>query len=197
MNPTHVQLMLNHIPVLGAVFGLALLTFALWRKSEELRKAALGTFLVAALVAVPAYLTGEPAEDSVESLPGASASAINMPTGPAPTTKTSVCCGRIKSRSSGCSYQSRAAMNWLMKSWRTFTFGWRLLVTNSWKPNLKRRRGATMGTLMHQSAVSPSSVAYGCTFIGSCHGRTCSSAALVATTKVNNHAAKSVRFSAT
>ncbi len=70
MNPTHLHLMLNHIPILGIVFGLALLAYALWRKSEEIKKAALGTFLVAALVAVPAYLTGEPSEDSVKSLPG-------------------------------------------------------------------------------------------------------------------------------
>ena len=62
MNATHLHLMLNHIPVLGTVFGLGLLVFALWRKSEELKKAALGIFLIVALLAVPVYLTGEPAE---------------------------------------------------------------------------------------------------------------------------------------
>lgn len=72
MNTTHLHLVLNHIPVLGSAFGLALLIFALWRRSEELKKAALGVFVIVALLAVPAYLTGEPAEDVAEPLPGVS-----------------------------------------------------------------------------------------------------------------------------
>ena len=37
MNATHLQLMLNHLPVLGSAFGLVLLIFGLWRKSDELK----------------------------------------------------------------------------------------------------------------------------------------------------------------
>jgi hypothetical protein len=48
------------------------LVFALLRKSDELKKATLGFFLVTALFSVPAYLTGEPAEDVVEPLRGVS-----------------------------------------------------------------------------------------------------------------------------
>ena len=70
MNTVHLHLILNHIPVLGTVFGLVLLLFGLWRRSEELKKAALGTFVIVALLGVPAYLTGEPAEEGVKSLPG-------------------------------------------------------------------------------------------------------------------------------
>lgn len=72
MNATHLHLLLNHIPVLGAAFGLGLSVFALWQKSDELKKAALGVFLIIALLAVPVYLTGEPAEGAVKSLPGVS-----------------------------------------------------------------------------------------------------------------------------
>ncbi|MBI3849934.1 MAG: hypothetical protein HY298_06540 [Verrucomicrobia bacterium] len=72
MNATHLHLLLNHIPVLGTVFGLGLLVFALWQKSDELKKAALGAFLIVALLAVPAYLTGEPAEEVAKPLPGVS-----------------------------------------------------------------------------------------------------------------------------
>lgn len=68
MNATHLHLILNHIPVLGTAFGLGLLLFGLWRKSDELKKAALGVFVIVALAAVPVYLTGEPAEDGVKSL---------------------------------------------------------------------------------------------------------------------------------
>ncbi len=78
MNATHLHLMLNHLPVLGTAFGLGLLLFSLWRKSTELKKAALGVFVIVALAAVPVYLTGEPAEDGVESLPGVSKSIMEQ-----------------------------------------------------------------------------------------------------------------------
>ncbi len=78
MNATHLHLLLNHAPVLGTVFGLALLAFALWRKSEELKKTALGVFVIFALLAVPVYLTGEPAEHVAKQLPGASKPAIEQ-----------------------------------------------------------------------------------------------------------------------
>jgi DMSO reductase anchor subunit len=68
--------MLNHVPVLGTIFGLALLAFALVRKDQGAAKTALGVFVIAALLAVPVYLTGEPSEEVVESLPGVSESFI-------------------------------------------------------------------------------------------------------------------------
>ena len=76
MNGAHLHLLINHIPVLGTFFGLALLAFAAWKRSDELRKAALGTFVIAALAAVTTYLTGEPAEDGVKGLPGVIAALI-------------------------------------------------------------------------------------------------------------------------
>jgi hypothetical protein len=72
MNLTHLHLMLNHAPILGMLFGLGLLGFGLWRKSMDNQKAALGILVLAALLAVPVFLTGEPAEDAVENLPGVS-----------------------------------------------------------------------------------------------------------------------------
>jgi hypothetical protein len=76
MNLTHLHLLLNHLPVLGSVFGLGLLLFGLWRRSADIWKASLGVFVLAALAAVPVYLTGEPAEDGVERLAGVSKAAI-------------------------------------------------------------------------------------------------------------------------
>ena len=72
MNAIHVHLMLTHVPVLGTVFGLGLLLVALWRRSDEVKKVALGVFVLAALFAVPVYLTGEPAEDGVNPTSGSS-----------------------------------------------------------------------------------------------------------------------------
>lgn len=70
MNAAHFHLLLNHLPVIGTIFGLLLLLFALLRKSEEVKRVALGVFVFAALAAVPTYLTGEPAEEVAEHLPG-------------------------------------------------------------------------------------------------------------------------------
>ena len=71
-NWAHVHLLVNHIPVLGTVFGLALLAIVMKGNREDGKKAALGTFVVVALVAILTYLTGEPAEEVVEHLPGIS-----------------------------------------------------------------------------------------------------------------------------
>ena len=78
MTATHLHLLLNHVPVFGSVVGLVLLAMALWRKSEELKKTAFGFFAAVALLAVPVYLTGEPAEDTVKPLPGVSKAVVEQ-----------------------------------------------------------------------------------------------------------------------
>ena len=70
--------MLNHVPILGTAFGLGLVGWALLRRSEELKRISLGIFIIVALLAIPAYLTGEPAEELVENLPGVSKSSIEQ-----------------------------------------------------------------------------------------------------------------------
>jgi uncharacterized membrane protein len=70
MNWAHVHLALSHLPVIGAIFGLLLLLLALLRKSEELKRVSLGVFVITALLALPVYFTGEPAEEMIEHLPG-------------------------------------------------------------------------------------------------------------------------------
>jgi uncharacterized membrane protein len=70
MNWGHIHLILNHLPVVGTIFGVLLLMLALLRKSEELKRVSLGVFVFTALLALPVYFTGEPAEEVVEHLPG-------------------------------------------------------------------------------------------------------------------------------
>ena len=70
MNLAHAHLLLNHLPPLGTLFGSLLLVAALVRKSGELVRASLATFVVVGLLALPTYYTGEPAEKVVESQPG-------------------------------------------------------------------------------------------------------------------------------
>jgi uncharacterized membrane protein len=76
MNWAHLHLLSNHVPVLGTLFGLLLLAWGLVRRNESIQRAALATFFVAALVAVPVFFTGEPAEDAVEHLAGTAEQAI-------------------------------------------------------------------------------------------------------------------------
>lgn len=78
MNYAHIHLLLNHLPILGTIFGLLLLAWATLRKSDELRCVSLGVFVVTAALAIPAYLTGEPAEEVVEHLPGVAESIIEQ-----------------------------------------------------------------------------------------------------------------------
>jgi uncharacterized membrane protein len=70
MNPAHVHLLVNHIPVLGVVLGLVVLAGAVLRSHALLTRCALAVFVVAALAAIPTYLSGEPAEEIVERAAG-------------------------------------------------------------------------------------------------------------------------------
>ena len=70
MSFTPLHLRLNHVPVIGAVLGVLLLALAFVRRSDELGKAALGLFALLAATSVVVFLTGEPAEELVEKLPG-------------------------------------------------------------------------------------------------------------------------------
>ena len=72
MNQAHIHLLLNHIPLVVAGVAALLLAVALVRKSAELKRVSFGLFVLAALITIPVYLTGEPAEEIVENLPGVS-----------------------------------------------------------------------------------------------------------------------------
>jgi uncharacterized membrane protein len=74
MNIVHLHLLLNHVPVVGAVLAALLLAFALFRNSNELIKSTFVIFTVLGVLAVVVFLTGGPAEQTVEKLPGVSES---------------------------------------------------------------------------------------------------------------------------
>lgn len=67
-NAAHLHLLLNHVPILGAVAAALLLTLALVVRRQVLTKAALWFLAVAGVVSVPVYLSGEGAEDVAEEL---------------------------------------------------------------------------------------------------------------------------------
>lgn len=76
MNSVHLHLLLNHLPVIGTLFALALLAVAWLRGSSELSKTGLWFFVALGLVGIVVYLTGEPAEELVEGIPGISESLL-------------------------------------------------------------------------------------------------------------------------
>ncbi|HEX8280690.1 MAG TPA: hypothetical protein VF551_04895, partial [Chthoniobacterales bacterium] len=69
MNPAHLHVILNHIPVVGVPIGFGLLFYGLLRKSAEVKRASLLVFIAMALIAIPTFLAGKAAEDVVEHLP--------------------------------------------------------------------------------------------------------------------------------
>ena len=76
MNPTHIHLLLNHVSIMAALFSVLLFFYGLFRSNETVKSISYAGFVIAALAAIPVFLTGEPAEDAVEKLPGVLESAI-------------------------------------------------------------------------------------------------------------------------
>ncbi len=76
MTAAHWHLLLNHLPVIGVLVGTLVLAIAVTRRNEDLTKVSLAILASAAALTIPVYLTGEPAEEIVEHLPGVSESLI-------------------------------------------------------------------------------------------------------------------------
>lgn len=77
MNTAHWHLMLNHFPMVGIIIGMLILVAGyLLKKNSVVKQVALGVFVFAALAAIPAYFTGEGAEEAVEHVAGISENTI-------------------------------------------------------------------------------------------------------------------------
>jgi len=70
MNGAQVHLLLNHLPVLGALFTFLLLLWGVVRRNETIQKTAFAAMVIVGLSAIPVYLSGEPAEEVIEDMPG-------------------------------------------------------------------------------------------------------------------------------
>lgn len=66
MNFAHIHLILNHIPMLTMPVVLVFFVFAIWTKNKSVEKFSLVLLILTALMVVPVYLTGEPAEKVVK-----------------------------------------------------------------------------------------------------------------------------------
>ena len=70
MDQAHIHLLIVHLPLFGAFFGMLVLAHGLWHKSEQTAIAAYNVFLLSAIGAAIAKFTGEGAEEAVEHIPG-------------------------------------------------------------------------------------------------------------------------------
>jgi uncharacterized membrane protein len=77
-NSTHWHLLLNHIPVLGVWFALAAMVVAFAFRNIVMMRSSWVLLVLCALMTIPVYLTGEPAEDMVEKLPGVSTQILDQ-----------------------------------------------------------------------------------------------------------------------
>jgi len=70
MDLGHAHLFLNHIPIIGSVILFFFFLFSLFKKRESLIRISLWFFVCTALVLIPVYFTGEPAEEMAFTIPG-------------------------------------------------------------------------------------------------------------------------------
>ncbi len=78
MNPTHIHLLITHLPIVGSLLGSLVLVHGIWTKSNTTIMAAYNLLIISSIGAVIAYLTGEGAEDTVEKFQGVSKGMIEQ-----------------------------------------------------------------------------------------------------------------------
>lgn len=67
LSPTHVHLLLNHIPSIAFIVGLVLFIGGLIARSDHIKQAALVIIAGVALLTIPTYFTGDAARKALES----------------------------------------------------------------------------------------------------------------------------------
>jgi uncharacterized membrane protein len=70
MNEAQIHLALNHAPLFLSAFGGALLILGMIRKNNSFKQLSLYLMVIAAILTVPVFLTGEGTEEMVENIPG-------------------------------------------------------------------------------------------------------------------------------
>lgn len=72
MDATHLHLILTHFPIVGTIIGIGIMAYGLFSKNDAIKKVALVTFVLMAILTIPVFLTGEEAEETVENIAGVS-----------------------------------------------------------------------------------------------------------------------------
>lgn len=70
MNPAHYHLVLNHLPIIVPVIGLLVMIGGHIFQVEAVKRTAYFIFIFGALCTIPAFATGEGAEETIENIQG-------------------------------------------------------------------------------------------------------------------------------
>jgi uncharacterized membrane protein len=73
LNAAHWHLMLNHFPVIGTLTGFLILLASFLFRNKTLLTTGLVIFVITALLTIPAFITGEGAEEVLEQVAGLNA----------------------------------------------------------------------------------------------------------------------------
>ena len=76
MNAAHIHLLLNHLPTVGFVIGLALLVVACFEQGVELTRASLVILFMTAALTIATYVSGNDAQAVMKHDPSLSAALI-------------------------------------------------------------------------------------------------------------------------
>lgn len=72
MNQAHYHLILNHLPIISPIIGFLVLIGGHIFRADLIKRVAYTIFILGALCTIPAFATGEGAEEVIENLPGVS-----------------------------------------------------------------------------------------------------------------------------
>lgn len=77
MSGAHFHLILNHVPIVGLAIATIILAYGHFRREQSVISLALGLIVFLSLATIPVYLSGEPAEETIENLAGVSEELID------------------------------------------------------------------------------------------------------------------------
>jgi len=83
MYSAHFHLLLNHWPIIGTFIGLCLFVVSLVADQDDLKQTSLAIFSFLSLLSIPAYMSGNAAQQVIKDLPGVSADMIQSHQGAA------------------------------------------------------------------------------------------------------------------
>lgn len=70
MNEFHQHLLINHFPIVGIIFAALVLFIGLIMRNDLVKRIGFGLFILSAILALPANITGEEAEHSIGKIDG-------------------------------------------------------------------------------------------------------------------------------
>jgi uncharacterized membrane protein len=76
MNEAHIHLLVNHFPIISPIIGLLVMLGGFYFRSETIKRTAYIIFVFGAISTIPAFFTGEGAEEVVEKIHGIDESII-------------------------------------------------------------------------------------------------------------------------